>query len=165
MRRAVVVAAILLLSGCRPQAAKRDETPGRSDSARTAVCDASALRADMGSGSPNFASCDVRTLVTLLGEDVRQAKLQCRAFVAFDADWKKRVENWDRLLASVLQKAPATGGQANTVADSATVVRNRAKPMLDSASLRNQRLNSLLDGVSTLEKAAGAPSPPIPDCQ
>ena len=119
----------------------------------------------MGSATADFTPCDVPAMVGLLGEDVRRAKAQCHAFVALEGDWKQRMDNWDRLLAGIVAKSPASGGQASPVAESAAVVRNRVDPMRTSATLRNQRLNSLLDGVGTLERAAGVASPPVPDCQ
>jgi hypothetical protein len=119
----------------------------------------------MGSAQPDFAPCGVPTLVTALGEDVRHAKAQCRAFIALEGDWKQRIANWGRLLTAVMDKAQAAGGPSDGVASDAKVVRDIAAPMADSSTLRDLSLNNLVRSVTSLEAKAGVPSTPNPDCQ
>jgi hypothetical protein len=105
-----------------------------------------------------FAGCPVPTMVTLLGTEVRQAKRECRAFIAFEGNWERRTRNWEPLVAEIERVSqPPMAVTAHTAL-------GIVKQMPGGRVVREFRLDELVKLTRTLETQASVTGAPVPDC-
>ena len=160
---ALVLLAALSLAGCLNGTPKPTDTPGPvarpPAETPTGTCDA--LSAQLGEKEFSFDACDVPSLVTLIGHEVRQAKSDCQAFIAFGTDWPRRTKNWERALAAVKQKT------SNPTASTAESAGKLVERFPTGATFRRTNLDRVVKAVEDLEKHQdpNVSRPPVPDCR
>ena len=119
----------------------------------------SALRARLGTQGVAFRGCPIEAMVKLMGEEARQARAECQAFIAAAGPWGQRMKNWAALLEEVERQS--TG----PITDTAHKALGIAKEMPTSKTFREENLDDLVRLVRTLESQTNQPSPEPPNCR
>ena len=134
-------------------------TPPTGGPPATTACDPASLPARVSAETGmKFAGCPVPTMVALLGTEVRQAKRECRAFIAFQGNWERRTRNWEPLVAEIER---ASQPPMKVTAHTALGI---VKQMPGSPLFREDGLDDLVKLTRTMETQAAVTGAPVPDC-
>jgi len=162
----LLLLAVLALAGCPSPPGPAG--PGPTTGPTTApgggrptaeACDAASLPARVGTEpGMTFAGCAVPTMIALLGTEVRQAKRDCRAFIAFESNWERRTRNWEPLVAEIERASqPPMAVTAHTAL-------GIVKQLPGGRVFREDGLDDLVKLTRTLETQASVTSAAVPDC-
>ena len=91
-------------------------------------------------------------------EEVRQAKRDCRAFIAFQGNWERRAKNWEPLVAEIERASQPP------MAVTARTALGIVKQMPGGPLFREDGLDDLVRLTRTLETQASVTSAAVPDC-
>ena len=92
------------------------------------------------------------------GAEVRQAKRDCRAFIAFQGNWERRAKNWEPLVAEIERASQPP------MAVTARTALGIVKQMPGGPLFREDGLDDLVRLTRTLETQASVTSAAVPDC-